>query len=70
MSKALRERAGYKAFAKIAMLKIEVKDLKRDLRDERWGPITEAEVLLLLNGTEKELKVWNYIKNLIDKSEE
>lgn len=69
MNKAIHERAGYKAFAKIAMLNIEVKELKRDLREERWGPITETEVLILLKGTEKELKVWNYIKQLIDKSE-
>lgn len=58
-----------KAFAKITTLGFEIQDLKRDLKSGNIGPITIEEMELLITGTEKELKIWNYIAKLIETDE-
>jgi hypothetical protein len=69
MEYAIHERAHDKAFAKVIMLEIEVSDLKRDIQERRWGPISRDEVVLLLDGAKKELLTWNYIATLIEKND-
>jgi hypothetical protein len=51
------------------MLELDVAGLRRDLINENYGPITRDEVVLLLNGTKKELLTWNYIATLIEKND-
>ena len=65
----IKEAASNKAFAKITTLGFEIQDLKRDLKSGNIGPITIEEMELLITGTEKELKIWNYIAKLIETDE-
>lgn len=64
----IQDRASNKAFAKISMLKIEIDQLSYDIKHKLTGPITMNELELLLSGTEKELQVWQYITESIEKS--
>ena len=64
----LQDRASDKAFAKISMLKIEIDQLSYDIKHKLTGPITMNELELLLSGTKKELQVWRYITESIEKS--
>jgi hypothetical protein len=64
----IQDRASDKAFAKISMLKIEIDQLSYDIKHKLTGPITMNELELLLSGTEKELQVWQYITESIEKS--
>jgi hypothetical protein len=66
---AIRDLASCKAFAKIEMLKIRVKDSKEDIRTRNFGPVGMEELELLYNGYKKELKIWNLIAELIEKSD-
>ena len=64
----IQDRASNKAFAKISMLKIEIDQLSYDIKHKLTGPITINELELLLSSTEKELQVWQYITESIEKS--
>ena len=64
----LRDRASDKAFAKITMLKIDLKHLEEDIKLNNTGPISMKELELVLEGTKVELQVWQYITELIEKS--
>jgi len=64
----LQDRASDKAFAKVSMLKIEIEQISYDIKHKLTGPITMSELELLLSGTNKELQVWQYITELIEKS--
>ena len=64
----IQDRASNKAFAKISMLKIEIDQLSYDVKHKLTGPITMNELELLLSSTEKELQVWQYITESIEKS--
>ncbi len=64
----LQDRASDKAFAKITMLKIDIKHLEEDIKLNNTGPIGMQELELLLKGTKIELQVWRYITELIEKS--
>jgi len=64
----LQDRASDKAFAKVSMLKIEIEQISYDIKHKLTGPITMSELELLLTGTNKELQVWQYITELIEKS--
>jgi hypothetical protein len=69
MTTSIQELAENKANAMIAMITIRVREAKEDVRTENYGPVGMEELELLYNGYRKELKVWKYIKQLIDKSE-
>ena len=56
-----------KAFAKVTMLKLDIDDYKRSLIDGTYGGITYEEAEQVLEGYKTELKVWNYITELIEK---
>lgn len=61
-----RELASNKAFAKITMLKIEIKDLKDDIKYDNTGGLTIEELELMYEVNKKELKVWEYMCKLIE----
>jgi hypothetical protein len=49
------------------MLKLDIDDYKRSLIDGTYGGITYEEAEQVLEGYKTELKVWNYITELIEK---
>ena len=63
------ERASDKAFARLTMLDIELSTYKQDLLAGFYGCITRRELVLLMEGTKKEIKIWNYITKLIETDE-
>ena len=63
----LKNRASNKAFAKVTMLKLDIDDYKRSLINGTYGGITYEEAEQVLEGYKTELKVWNYITELIEK---
>ena len=64
----LQNRASNKAFAKTAMLRIDIEQLESDIKNNNTGPISIEELDLILSGNRIELQVWNYITELIEKS--
>ena len=62
----VKNRASNKAFAKVTMLKLDIDDYKRSLIDGTYGGITYEEAEQVLEGYKTELKVWNYITELIE----
>ena len=64
----LQNRASDKAFAKITMLKIEAEQLNDDIKLGTTGPITMEELELMYKGTLIELQTWQYISEIIEKS--
>ena len=63
----VKNRASNKAFAKVTMLKLDIDDYKRSLINRTYGGITYEEAEQVLEGYKTELKVWNYITELIEK---
>jgi hypothetical protein len=63
----VKNRASNKAFAKVTMLKLDIDDYKRSLINGTYGGITYEEAEQVLEGYKIELKVWNYITELIEK---
>ena len=68
MSSAIHSQAIDKAFAKITILGFDIERLKKDLRHGNTGGITENELIQVLDGTKKELKIWQYIAESIEKT--
>jgi len=66
---AIHSRASDKAFAKISTLQFDLSDLLSDLKSGSYGGITRSEVVLMIEGTKKELLTWNYIATLIEKND-
>lgn len=64
----IQDLASDKAFAKIGMLHIELNQLRSDIRTKTTGGITMDELNNLYLGTNKELKIWKYIAEAIEKS--
>jgi hypothetical protein len=66
----IHNRASDKAFAKLSMLTFEITDNKTSLMTGNYGgDITEEEMRMILDSNKVELKVWNYIAELIEKNE-
>ena len=63
----IKNRASNKAFAKVTILKLDIEDYKRSLKDGTYGGITYEEAVQVLDGYKVELEVWNYITELIEK---
>ena len=61
----MKELANNKVDAKITTLKLEIMELQRDYEAEMYGGVTKKEFRLVVEGTKKELKIWEEIKNLI-----
>ena len=63
----IKNRASNKAFAKQTILKLDIEDYKRSLINGNYGGITYEEADQVLEVYKTELKVWNYITELIEK---
>ena len=63
----IKNRASDKAFAKQTILKLDIEDYKRSLKQGTYGGITYEEAEQVLDGYKTELQVWNYITELIEK---
>jgi len=68
MSSAIHSRAIDKAFAKMTILGFDIERLKKDLKHGNTGGISPEELAQVLEGTKKELKVWQYIAETIEKN--
>jgi|TARA_R110000772_G_scaffold265513_1_gene387028 hypothetical protein len=47
----------------------EVENNKAELKSGSYGGITEKEMIMVLDGNEIELKIWQYIAKIIEKNE-
>ena len=63
----IKNRASSKAFAKQTILKLDIEDYKRSLKQGTYGGITYEEAEQVLDSYKTELQVWNYITELIEK---
>ena len=63
----IKNRASNKAFAKVTILTLDIETYKEDLRTGNTGSVTYEEFEQVLEGYKKELQVWNYITELIEK---
>ena len=69
MNNAIHERAVCKAFAKIEMLSFQIRRDAVDLECGYYGgDISREQFMLVAEGNKTELKVWQYIAELIEKS--
>ncbi len=69
MSNAIHDRSANKAFAAITMLELKLKANERDLRTKNYGgDISRSEYMLIVESNKTELKVWQHIAELIEKS--
>lgn len=64
----IRSRASNKAFAKVAMLEAEIYRNKIEIATENYGPLEPEQMALILEGNKIELKIWQYIAELIEKT--
>ena len=66
---AIHNRASDKAFAKISMLNFQIQTDERNLAIGSYGgDISLSDFMLIVEGNKTELKVWQYIAELIEKS--
>ena len=66
---AIHERAVRKAFAKIEMLSFQIRRNAYGLKlGDYGGDISLEQFMLIVEGNKTELKVWQYIAELIEKS--
>jgi hypothetical protein len=66
---AIHNRASDKAFAKISMLNFQIRRDVVDLESGFYGgDISREQFVLVAEGNKTELKVWQYIAELIEKS--
>ena len=66
---AIHNRASDKAFAKIEMLGFLIQTDERNLAIGSYGgDISRDQFMLIVEGNKTELKVWQYIAELIEKS--
>ena len=63
----IKNRASNKAFSKVTILGLDIERQKLDLKNGNIGGITYEEAENILEGYKKELQVWNYITELIEK---
>ena len=69
MNKVIHDRAVCKAFAKIEMLSLQIRRDAVDLECGYYGgDISREQFMLVAEGNKTELKVWQYIAELIEKS--
>jgi hypothetical protein len=64
----LLERASDKAFSQITMNTIDVNRIKDEIKRNELGALTVDQMESMLNLHKTELKVWNFIAELIEKS--
>jgi len=64
----IQDRASNKAFAKILSLEAKQILFFKDLANGRYGGVTKEEIQLQISCNDIELKVWDYIANLVEKN--
>ena len=57
-----------KAWSQVEMTTIDIKRIKNEIRNNNIGFLTEEQIQGVLRLHEKDLKVWNFILELIEKS--
>jgi len=57
-----------KAWSQVEMTTIDIKRVKNEIRNNNIGFLTEEQIQGVLRLHEKDLKVWNFILELIEKS--
>lgn len=62
------DRASSKAMAQIHHLRLSIRQNKEDIKLGITGALTDEQLRSMLVGEEKELKVWQFISELIEKS--
>ena len=70
MYNTYHERALDKAYSKIEMLKIKVRDAIHNIETDSTGAITKEEWQLLKTCYDLDLDTWNYIMHLIEANEQ
>jgi hypothetical protein len=70
MNIVIHERAIQKAFAKVVTLKMDIRALADDVKCNRTGGVGIEEIKNVLEGTKTELQVWQYIYDLLEKTEQ
>ena len=68
VSNTIRERAANKAMAKIISAKIAAREAKRDIEQLNTGIVGLGDLIMIYNGHKKEIAIWYYIQELIEKS--
>jgi len=66
--KDIKNSAFNKAWAQVEMTTIDIKRVKNEIRNNNIGFLTEEQIQGVLRLHEKDLKVWNFILELIEKS--
>jgi len=66
----IHEKAIQKAFAKVVTLKMDIRALADDVKCNRTGGVGMEEIKNVLEGTKTELQVWQYIYDLLEKTEQ
>ena len=64
----IKNRASNKAFAKVTILTLDIETYEEDLRTGNIGGVTYEEFEQILEGYKKQLQVWNYIAESIEKN--
>jgi hypothetical protein len=64
----IKNSAFNKAWAQVEMTTIDIKRVKSEIRNNNIGFLTEEQIQGVLRLHEKDLKVWNFILELIEKS--
>jgi hypothetical protein len=64
----IKNSAFNKAWAQVEMTTIDIKRIKNEIRNNNIGFLTEEQIQGVLRLHEKDLKVWNFILELIEKS--
>ena len=57
-----------KAWAQVEMTKIDIKRVKDEIKYNNIGFLTKEQIQGVLELHEKDLKIWNFILELIEKS--
>ena len=57
-----------KAWAQVEMTKIDIKRVKKEIKYNNIGFLTKEQIQGVLELHEKDLKIWNFILELIEKS--
>ena len=68
VSNTIRERAANKAMARIISSKIAAREAKRDIEQLNTGIVGLGDLIMIYNGHKKEIEIWYYIQELIEKS--
>lgn len=68
VSNTIRELAANKAMAKIISAKIAAREAKRDIEQLNTGIVGLGDLIMIYNGHKKEIAIWYYIQELIEKS--